>query len=64
MNDVATRRYMRGRDLILLIVVALVENVGYRQLNTWWGTVGTVQAMTGKGGWGKMKRRQFEGAAP
>jgi hypothetical protein len=57
LNDVATRRYMRGRDLVLLVVVALVENFGYRQLNTWWSVVGTVQAATGKGGWGTMKRR-------
>jgi cellulose synthase/poly-beta-1,6-N-acetylglucosamine synthase-like glycosyltransferase len=56
LNDVATRRYMRGRDLVLLVVVALVENCGYRQLNTWWGFVGTVQAATGKSGWGTMKR--------
>jgi len=28
-------------------------------LNAWWGCVGTVQAMTGKGGWGTMKRKAF-----
>jgi cellulose synthase/poly-beta-1,6-N-acetylglucosamine synthase-like glycosyltransferase len=60
LNDGATRRYMRGRDLIRLFVVALIENFGYRQLNMWWGVVGTVQALTGKGGWGTMKRRAFE----
>ena len=57
LNDVATRRYMRGRDLVRLVVVAVVENCGYRQLNTWWGFIGTVQAATGKGGWGTMKRQ-------
>ena len=57
LNDVATRRYMRGKDLVLLVVVALIENCGYRQLNTWWSFVGTVQAVTGKGGWGTMKRQ-------
>jgi hypothetical protein len=51
---------MSGRDLFLLIVIALVENVGYRQLVSWWGCVGTVQAMTGKSGWGVMKRSAFE----
>jgi tetratricopeptide (TPR) repeat protein len=30
-----------------------------QQLNAWWGCVGTVQALTGKGGWGPMKRRAF-----
>jgi len=59
LNDVTTRRYLRGRDLALLCAAALLENVGYRQLNSWWGCVGTVQAMTGRGGWGAMKRRAF-----
>jgi hypothetical protein len=62
LSDIATRRYMRGRDLVLLIVVVIVENVGYRQLNSWWGCLGTVQALTGKGGWGVMKRRSFKNA--
>ena len=63
LSDVASRRYNRGRDLALLVTVAILENVGYRQLNSWWGCVGTVQALTGKGGWGQMRRRAFEGRA-
>ena len=61
LNDVATRRYLRGRDLLLLMTIAVLENCGYRQLNAWWGFVGTVQACTGSGAWGPMKRRGFEG---
>jgi hypothetical protein len=30
-----------------------------RQLNSWWGCLGTFQAATGKGGWGPMKRKAF-----
>ena len=60
LSDVATRRYMRGGDLARLVAVVLVECVGYRQLNAWWGCVGTVQAITGKGGWGVMKRTAFQ----
>ena len=60
LSDVATRRYMRGGDLARLVGVVLIECVGYRQLNSWWGCVGTLQALTGKGGWGAMKRRAFE----
>jgi hypothetical protein len=59
LSDVSTRRYLRLRDLTVLVAVALVENIGYRQLNSWWGLVGTVQAFTGKGGWGPMTRRAF-----
>jgi cellulose synthase/poly-beta-1,6-N-acetylglucosamine synthase-like glycosyltransferase len=59
LNDVTSRQYMRGRDLALLVAVAILESFGYRQLNSLWGCVGTVQALTGKGGWGSMKRRTF-----
>jgi hypothetical protein len=53
---------MRGRDLALLIFVVALENFGYRQLNSWWGCVGTAQILTGKGGWGTMKRHEFKSA--
>ena len=59
LSDVSTRKYLHPRDLALLVTFAILENAGYRQLNTWWGCVGTVQAMTGKGGWGTMKRKAF-----
>jgi hypothetical protein len=59
LSDVASRSYARKRDLALLLAAAIVENLGYRQVNAWWGCVGTVQAITGKGGWGPMTRRTF-----
>jgi cellulose synthase/poly-beta-1,6-N-acetylglucosamine synthase-like glycosyltransferase len=60
LSDVATRRYMRGGDLARFVAVVLIECVGYRQLMSWWGCVGTVQALTGTGGWGAIKRRAFQ----
>jgi hypothetical protein len=62
LSDVATRRYLRGRELMLLMTVAVLENCGYRQLNAWWGCVGTLQACIGSGGWGPMTRRGFAGS--
>ena len=59
MSDATTRQYLQGRDLALFIAVAILESCGYRQVNAWWGFVGTIQAMTGKGGWGSMKRTSF-----
>ena len=59
LNDVTSRRYMRGRDLALLVAVAIFESLGYRQVNSLWGCVGTIQALRGKGGWGSMKRQAF-----
>jgi hypothetical protein len=62
-SDVMTRRYMRATDLGLLMAIALLENCGYRQINSWWGCVGTVQTAIGRSGWGVMKRRAFEDGA-
>ena len=59
LNDLTARRYLRGPDLAVLCAAAVLENVGYRQLNAWWGCVGTLQALTGKGRWGPIKRRAF-----
>ena len=60
LNDVAMRRYMEGRTLALLVAIALLESVGYRQLNSLWGCLGTYQALTGTGGWGSMTRKAFK----
>ena len=59
MSDVATGSYMGRGDLLRLVATVLLETCGYRQLNSWWGCVGTVQAISGKGGWGTMRRRAF-----
>jgi cellulose synthase/poly-beta-1,6-N-acetylglucosamine synthase-like glycosyltransferase len=60
LSDVATGRYMRGRDLVLLLAAVILESCGYRQVNSWWGCIGTVQALSGGGEWGVMKRRAFD----
>ena len=58
LNDLAFRHYHRGRDLALLFLATLAENVGYRQLNAWWGCVGTWQMWSGGGGaWGSIQRK-------
>ena len=59
LSDATSRQYLQRRDLALLVAVAILESFGYRQVNAWWGCVGTVQALTGKGGWGSMKRQAF-----
>jgi cellulose synthase/poly-beta-1,6-N-acetylglucosamine synthase-like glycosyltransferase len=58
-SDATSRRYVKGHDLALLVLVAILENFGYRQVNALWGCVGTIQALTGKSGWGSMKRKAF-----
>lgn len=49
--------YPRYRDTLNLFVWAVLENFGYRQMNTWWRLVGTWHWLIGKESkWGVMKR--------
>jgi cellulose synthase/poly-beta-1,6-N-acetylglucosamine synthase-like glycosyltransferase len=51
------RVYTRKRDSLLLFAVAILENLGYRQLNTFWRVRGLWQwAARRKQKWGEMKR--------
>ena len=59
LEEVAFRRYPRTRDLVLLLVIGVLENFGYRQLTTWWRLKGTWDYFRGRQGWGQMVRRGF-----
>jgi hypothetical protein len=45
--------------LLRLFSLAALENLGYRQLNTWWRVKGTYSALRGVQGWGSMTRKGF-----
>ncbi|HKX94242.1 MAG TPA: glycosyltransferase family 2 protein [Methylibium sp.] len=58
LEELAFHTYQRPRHLLQLLAAIVVENFGYRQLNTWWRLVGIWQWATGrKQVWGEMKRR-------
>jgi cellulose synthase/poly-beta-1,6-N-acetylglucosamine synthase-like glycosyltransferase len=59
LEEVSYRRYRRLSDLLVLIVLGIVENFGYRQLTAWWRLKGTWDFLRGKGGWGAMTRKGF-----
>ncbi len=49
--------YPRPRHLLLLLFAVVVENFGYRQLNSWWRFIGLVRWLRGgQAKWGEMKR--------
>ncbi|MCE1229284.1 MAG: glycosyltransferase [Firmicutes bacterium] len=50
-------RYQGFKDWSLLLLTALFENFGYRQLTVWWRLKGTFDWIRGKEGWGHMKRK-------
>lgn len=60
LEELELKRYPRPRQLVLLTLVATIENFGYRQINNLWRMVGYWQFLTGrKGKWGEMVRSGF-----
>jgi cellulose synthase/poly-beta-1,6-N-acetylglucosamine synthase-like glycosyltransferase len=57
--EFSLQHHRRARDLLWLGVGAIVENFGYRQLNSWWRVQGIWQFLRKKQGWGAMPRRGF-----
>ena len=57
LEEMSFHTYTRFSDLWLLMLAALVENFGYRQLVTLWRLLGLLRFMVGaKSKWGDMKR--------
>ena len=55
-------RYRRMSDHVMLIVWALFENLGYRQLTVWWRLKGLWKYFRGRTDWGAMERRGIDKA--
>lgn len=58
LEQLSFQMYPKVRQLLRLVMVAVLENLGYRQLNAWWRIVGLYRWLTQKEGqWGPMKRK-------
>lgn len=58
LEQLSFQMYPRVRQIFKLVLVAVAENLGYRQLNAWWRIVGLYRWATQKeAGWGTMKRK-------
>lgn len=58
LEQLSFRMYPKLRQLALMVLMVIVENLGYRQLNTWWRIVGLFRwARQKEGKWGVMKRK-------
>ena len=56
LEELAFRRYGRPRDRAWLLLWAVVENLGYRQLTVFWRLRGIVGFLRGDMNWGAMER--------
>lgn len=59
LEELSFRRYPRMRDLLILLVIAVVENVGYRQISICWRLRGMISKLRGSRSWGAMERKGF-----
>jgi hypothetical protein len=58
LEEMSFHIYPRGKQLLALAAVVLLENLGYRQLNTMWRLIGLWRWVTQKEStWGTMKRK-------
>lgn len=53
------RRYPSIGDVGLLTLYAFLENIGYRQIHTWWRFKGLIDFFKGSKEWGTMIRKGF-----
>jgi hypothetical protein len=63
LEEFSFRRHARGREAGRLLVYALLENLGYRQLTDFWRLQAFVDIVRRRHEWGEMKRRGL-GYAP
>jgi cellulose synthase/poly-beta-1,6-N-acetylglucosamine synthase-like glycosyltransferase len=59
MEEAVYHRYQKTRDLLFLVLMVLVENLGYRQLTVFWRLRGLVSFLKGSKKWGEMPRKGF-----
>lgn len=59
LEELCFRRYPRFSDLLRLFWLAVLENFGYRQLQSYWRIKGLFSLLRRRKGWGKMERKGF-----
>jgi len=60
LEGIAYKRYPRLASLLKLSLYSFLENLGYRQLNSWWRSKAYVTYFTRKRKWGKSVRMGYK----
>jgi len=64
MEEIFFRNYPRLRDVLILFLFAVLENLFYRQLHTWWRFRGLLDFFFKPRTWGSVTRRSFNNKLP
>ena len=59
LEGLAFQRYPRIPSLLKLAAFAIIENIGYRQVNAWWRSKAFITVFTRRKKWGAMERRGY-----
>lgn len=59
LEGIAFKRYTRISSLFRLAFFAIIENLGFRQINTWWRSKAYVTYFTRKRKWGEIHREGY-----
>ncbi len=62
LEELRLRRYPRWRDILKLTGYGILENFGYRQLNTVWRFLAIISFLRKNQSWGAMERKGFDPA--
>ncbi|GMR04506.1 MAG: glycosyltransferase [Thermodesulfobacteriota bacterium] len=60
LEEMSYRRYPRGRDFLLLLLYGVLENFGYRQINSFWRTQAVFKKIFRKKKWEHVKKSGFK----
>jgi len=60
LEELRLERYPRWRDLFKLTAYGILENFGYRQINTLWRAFAMVSFLRKNQSWGSMERKGFD----
>lgn len=64
LEELELKRFPDVRSLARLMIAAIVENFGYRQINNYWRLRGTWQFLAKEQSWGAMTRKGFAPSPP
>lgn len=59
LEELSFRKYPKYSQVLKLFFFAIFENMGYRQIHTWWRVKGIIDFLKGSKQWGKMERKEF-----
>lgn len=60
LEEMTYMRYPRKRDFLILLLYGILENFGYRQINSFWRTQAIIQKLFGGKKWERVEKNGFE----